>query len=122
MDDFMTTIIFYDGQFWIAIIEKSEQGNLFIGKYVFGTEPTGPELIGWMRDTFANVPLFPTDHFPVFHHKKARRETTKNLINAKTRFSETLSAYLRTNRHERECRKEETYAQKVKKKKAKRNH
>jgi hypothetical protein len=61
MDDFVITTIYFDGQFWSALIEKKKDGMLFTGRYVFGAEPSNPCLLHWMMYEFAGVPLFPAE-------------------------------------------------------------
>ena len=48
MDDFTITTIYFDGQFWCAFIQKKIDGEFYSGRYVFGAEPTNPQLIQWM--------------------------------------------------------------------------
>lgn len=35
----VTLTVFFDGQFWIAIFERTENGTLSVSRVVFGTEP-----------------------------------------------------------------------------------
>jgi hypothetical protein len=61
MDDFVSTTIYFDGQFWSALIEKKENGMLYTGRYIFGAEPSHPRLLNWMLYEFAGIPLFPAE-------------------------------------------------------------
>jgi hypothetical protein len=44
MDDETTSFVFFDGRFWIALVERRRDGKLFIARQVFGAEPANPEL------------------------------------------------------------------------------
>lgn len=44
MGDETTSSIFFDGRFWVAVVERRRAGSLCIGRHVFGPEPTNPEL------------------------------------------------------------------------------
>lgn len=41
----MSLTIYYDGQFWVGVIEVSEDGKLKAYRYVFGTEPKDIEVL-----------------------------------------------------------------------------
>jgi hypothetical protein len=39
-----TFTVFYDGQFWVGLLEVVDNGELRVARHVFGSEPSGPEL------------------------------------------------------------------------------
>ncbi|MGW6377930.1 YjdF family protein [Rhodococcus sp. NPDC055112] len=39
-----TFTVFYDGQFWVGLLEVIDNGELRVARHVFGSEPSGPEL------------------------------------------------------------------------------
>lgn len=41
----MILTVYYDGQFWVGVIEIQENGRLKAYHYVFGTEPSDTELL-----------------------------------------------------------------------------
>lgn len=45
----MTLTIYYDGQFWVGVIETQENGNLKAYRYVFGTEPSDAEVLEFVN-------------------------------------------------------------------------
>lgn len=52
MDKVVTTV-FFDGRFWIALVEKTDaQGRLFVGKYTFGPEPTNSDLLDFVLNKY----------------------------------------------------------------------
>ena len=61
MDDFSSTTIYFDGQFWCAFIQKRKNGKLYAGRYVFGSEPANPRILDWMLHQFLDVPLYETE-------------------------------------------------------------
>jgi hypothetical protein len=44
MGDETSSFIFFDGRFWIALVERRRDGTLSLARHVFGAEPTHPEL------------------------------------------------------------------------------
>ena len=55
MNEVVTTVLF-DGQFWIALIEKIDaQGRISIGKYVFGAEPTNTDLLAFYQNRYSFI-------------------------------------------------------------------
>jgi hypothetical protein len=48
-----TFSVFYDGQFWVGVAEREQQGAVEIARVVFGPgEPRDFELTAWARDCF----------------------------------------------------------------------
>ncbi|GIN94409.1 hypothetical protein J6TS1_02790 [Siminovitchia terrae] len=45
----MTLTIYYDGQFWVGVIEIQENGRLKAYRYVFGTEPSDTEVLEFVN-------------------------------------------------------------------------
>ncbi len=45
----MTLTIYYDGQFWVGVIEIQEKGRLKAYRYVFGTEPSDTEVLEFVN-------------------------------------------------------------------------
>jgi hypothetical protein len=43
---FTSCTVFFEGSFWIALVERSEQaGASSVARHVFGPEPSNPELL-----------------------------------------------------------------------------
>lgn len=52
-----TLTLYHDGQFWVGIVEHSEDGKLGVARVVFGAEPSDEEVLrfivqGWKRLSF----------------------------------------------------------------------
>ena len=77
MDDFTITTVYFDGQFWCAFIQKQMQGVFYSGRYVFGAEPSSPQLIQWMLNDFAYVPLYKTARYEKIRIKDVVKKNTK---------------------------------------------
>ncbi|NRD78481.1 YjdF family protein [Bacillus sp. BRMEA1] len=45
----MTLTVYYDGQFWVGVIEIQENGRLKAYRYVFGTEPSDSEVLEFVN-------------------------------------------------------------------------
>jgi hypothetical protein len=87
VDEYMVTTVFFDGQFWTALIEKHQDGKIALGKYVFGPEPENPRLLQWMLDEFSAVPLLPVEHLSPLRIKK------RSLPQKDRHFSAAREAY-----------------------------
>jgi hypothetical protein len=48
--------VFYEGPFWVGILESEDEGSLVVARHVFGAEPSNAELLGFMLDRFAAMP------------------------------------------------------------------
>lgn len=68
--DYTITTIYFDGQFWCALIERNVDGKNFAGRYVFGAEPSNPRLLNWMLNEFSKISLLPVNEKPKIRFKK----------------------------------------------------
>jgi hypothetical protein len=94
MEEVVTTVLF-DGQFWIAIIEKiNEDGGLSVGKHTFGSEPSNPELLAFMRDRYVLVPAFKSAERVRVKAGKSREEQERSTGKAKALYAELRSKEL----------------------------
>ncbi|WP_152391686.1 YjdF family protein [Paenibacillus guangzhouensis] len=41
----MKLTVFYDGQYWVGVVEESTEGKLRAGRLIFGAEPKDQEII-----------------------------------------------------------------------------
>jgi Protein of unknown function (DUF2992) len=41
--------VFFDGQFWVAVIELNSAGSLRSARYIFGPEPSDAEIFAWVH-------------------------------------------------------------------------
>ena len=76
-NNFTVTTVYFDGQFWCALIERCVNGKNFAGRYVFGAEPSNPELLNWMINGFANVALLPVEGRSKIRFKKLAKSESK---------------------------------------------
>lgn len=126
-DNFTVTTIYFDGQFWCALIERCEDGKTYAGRYVFGSEPSNPEILNWMVHSFANVPLLPVESRTKIRLKKIAKTESKNgggVPKSLKAFSEAQKEYAKEhktmNRKQKKLEEKEKYLLKQKKKKEKR--
>lgn len=94
--NFTVTTIYFDGQFWCALIERHLQNQCFVGRYVFGAEPSNPRLIEWMLNEFSGIKLFPVNQneLPKIRLKKiaGKKRTDSNTKNQIPKSSKAFSA------------------------------
>lgn len=126
MDQVVTTVCF-DGQFWVAFIEKSNDlGELSVGKHTFGAEPSNPELVEFMLGAYSLVPVYPSDVRVRVRARKSMREQERSTNKAKDAFKESRTASLAEAKKSRDGRareavdEERRYALRQEKKKEKR--
>jgi hypothetical protein len=125
MDIFVSTV-FYDGQFWIALIERvDDDGRYSIGKYTFGPEPSNTDLLDFYLTKLSDIEFLPSDRkvklAKVRKHPKDASERVKKSL---AEFKELQSNYLL----EKQCARRvedrkadgERYREKREKKKEKR--
>lgn len=47
--------VYFEGPFWVGILESEEEGALSVARHVFGAEPSNPELLDFMLHRFAGL-------------------------------------------------------------------
>lgn len=55
MGDRTITSIFFDGQFWVAEIERHVSDRVETARYCFGPEPSNGELLDWVGHAFSRL-------------------------------------------------------------------
>jgi hypothetical protein len=45
----MKLTVYYDGQFWVGVVEEVHEGKLKAGRYVFGSEPNDTEILEFIQ-------------------------------------------------------------------------
>ena len=76
-NNYTVTTIYFDGQFWCALIEQCRAGKNYAGRFVFGAEPSNPQFLNWMIYDFANVPLLPVEKRAKIRFKKLAKSESK---------------------------------------------
>ncbi|WP_091149360.1 YjdF family protein [Novosphingobium sp. CF614] len=51
------TSIFFDGQFWVAEIERHGETQIEVARHCFGPEPTNAELLEWVSQDMPRLPF-----------------------------------------------------------------
>jgi hypothetical protein len=47
--------IYFDGQFWVAEVERRAEGLIEIAQYCFGSEPSNAELLEWVDNVLPRL-------------------------------------------------------------------
>ncbi len=47
--------VFFEDPFWVGVVVANRRGQSFVGRVVFGAEPTNAELLLFMRERFAGL-------------------------------------------------------------------
>jgi hypothetical protein len=45
----MKLTVYYDGQFWVGVLEQEEDGKLKAARYLFGAEPKDAEVLEFVE-------------------------------------------------------------------------
>lgn len=78
-----TLTLYHDGQFWVGIIEHSEDGKLGVARIVFGAEPSDAEILRFVMDRWEKLIFYGngesgSDRLPR-NPKRRMREAAKAL-------------------------------------------
>lgn len=46
----MKLTVYYDGQYWVGVVEEQDKGKLKAARYIFGTEPQDEEILHFIRE------------------------------------------------------------------------
>ncbi len=85
----VTTTMFYDGQFWIALIEKTEDdGTLLVGKYLFGQEPSNGDILDFYLNRYDYVPVVAVPVEMRIKHKRSKKQENRSFSKAREAYGE----------------------------------
>lgn len=51
----MKLTVYYDGQFWVGVVEENDNGKLKAGRYIFGSEPKDTEILAFIQKNIHEV-------------------------------------------------------------------
>lgn len=94
--NYTITTIYFDGQFWCALVEKNIDGKNYSGRYVFGAEPSNPRLLHWMVHEFSDITLLPVVEKAKIRFKKLAKDSGKGaggIPKSLTAFSKAQKEY-----------------------------
>jgi len=88
MEELVGTVLF-NGQFWIFILEKTNQNNeLFVGKYTFGPEPTNNDLLKFYLYILPYLQVYKSEIKIRYKVKKCVKEQERITSKAKNIYKE----------------------------------
>lgn len=134
----MILTVYYDGQFWVGVIEIQESGSLKVYRYVFGTEPRDTEVLEFVNHQLPDV-IEKNKQVGIedkkrlnikVNPKRLQRQVAKEIKQKgiSTKSQEAIKENLEQHKKEsKECRKQNRDAFKrrkreIKKQKAKQKH
>ncbi len=78
-----TLTVYHDGQFWVGLAERVEDGRYGVARIVFGTEPSNEEILQFITGKWAKLAFFgddPTEASkPAKNPKRRAREASRAL-------------------------------------------
>lgn len=126
MSDCTVTTIYFNGQFWTALIEQTIDGVLYIGRHVFGAEPSNAELLQWMLYEWSLVPRFKAVSTVRMKPEKQERRTKESVSRSLQRYKEAQEVFAEQKKasakKQRHLSKKEQYEQDKIKRKEKKHH
>lgn len=123
MEDYTIVTIYFNGQFWVACIQKSLNGKFLEGYYTFGSEPTNPQLLYFTSQLLHFIKLLKVERLTTIRLSVKEKVTH---LSSKDSYKEALSLELEKRKQEkgevRKLDKEEKYKQKRLAKKENKRH
>lgn len=81
-----TLTVYHDGQFWVGLAERVEDGGYSVARIVFGAEPSDEEILRFVASEWEKLSFFggePTEASkPAKNPKRRAREAAKALKQA----------------------------------------
>ena len=78
-----TLTVYHDGQFWIGLAERVEDGRYGVARIVFGAEPSNEEILQFIASKWAKLAFFGDEpaetRKPARNPKRRAREAAKAL-------------------------------------------
>lgn len=93
-----TLTVYHDGQFWVGLAERVEDGGYGVARIVFGEEPSDEEILRFVVGKWEKLSFFgddPTEvNKPAKNPKRRAREAAKALRQPamSTKAQQTLAA------------------------------
>jgi hypothetical protein len=126
--------IFFEDPFWVGILEKNYNGINYMGKHIFGAEPSNSELLQFYINKFENIKKFKIGKTDIKTKKlnfkksidKSMKAQNKIGIGTKSQnlfkkaFEETINIKTKERKINEIIKKEEKYIKKLSKKTNKR--
>jgi len=123
--------VFFEDPFWVGILEENYNGVNYMGKHIFGAEPSNPELLQFYIYKFGRIKKMKISESDdigtkelkykksIYKSKKIQNNIgvgTKSQNSFKAAFEETMSIEKKERRIEELASKEEKYKKKQQKK------
>ena len=81
MDNCGTSLtVFFEDPFWIGIVERIEDGKLMAAKHVFGAEPTGIEILDYVKNHYDDLKFSPAVACDAGIHKMNPKRAVREAI------------------------------------------
>lgn len=78
-----TLTVYHDGQFWVGLAERVEDGRYGVARIVFGTKPSDEEILRFVVNKWAKLSFFGDDSAeaskPAKNPKRRAREASRAL-------------------------------------------
>jgi hypothetical protein len=113
----MRLTIYFESPYWIGLLEESRDGLLYVGRHIFGAEPSDAEVYDFVLHELAALQARMTVGVPIeldsarrINPKRAARELRRELAhgNITSKAQEAMRLQLEANKmeHQQESRQE----------------
>ena len=105
----ITFTVYFDGQFWVGIVERLEEGRLSAARVVFGAEPSDEEVFQFVLDRWGTLRFSPEVEAErrrePCNPKRRQREAAKAAAKAapSTKAQQAMSAGYEARKDERKA-------------------
>jgi len=125
MEETVSTI-YYNGQFWMALIEKSDcHGRRRLAEYTFGAEPAAGDLFDFYLNKYHQLAFVESER--IVRIRKHKKDNARRVLRSHEEYKESQKHQLAERKRERKFKvqleADEKYQKKrIKKKRKKRGH
>ena len=114
MNEVVSTI-YYNGQFWVALIEKSDGiGLRYLAEYTFGPEPTTGVLLDFYLNKYQCLRFVKSDR--IVRLRKHKKDNVHRVSRSHDEYRENLSTLLELRKAEKTSQNRIAVGEKYKKK------
>jgi len=128
-----TFTIFFDDPFWVGILEENHNKANYMGKHIFGTEPSNTNLLSFYLNHFSNIErievkeeTFGNKHYNYKKSLAKAKKSQKDIgVNQKSKalfqeaFEKEMTLKEREKRQEKTIDEQEKYEKRMAKKREK---
>lgn len=116
MDYYGTSLtVFFEDPFWIGIVERIEDGKLMAVKHVFGAEPSGIEILDYVKNHYDDLKFSPAVACDAGIHKMNPKRAVKEARKSNASFGVGTKSQQALKLQHEELKKESAQSRRIQK-------